>query len=176
MNIQLTNSTKLTALIDDEDYRLVEGLRFRCLPDVNTHYAAATNGPRILLHRIILWNDFIGNWDLETHHINENGLDNRRCNLELVTATYNQLIRTRTRSDNMTGFIGVSKSYSSSFAPRNKLYSASYRVNKKSFSVGGYFDTAEEAAKARIERMQEVGLPSAVKTREGLQAWIKEYC
>jgi hypothetical protein len=70
----------LTALVDDDDYPLVEGYRWNAA----LGYAAGrVGGTHVLMHRHILG---LSPGDKIVHHINEDKLDNRRANL-LVCAS-----------------------------------------------------------------------------------------
>lgn len=91
----------------------------------------------IYLHRVIMdakKGQFV-------NHINGNGLDNRRCNLEIVTQSTN-CSKARIYSNNTTGFKGVY------FNKITNKYFASLMVHRKSKFLGSY-RTIEEAVAAR---------------------------
>ncbi len=119
-------------------------------PDKNTAYAAHTtprlNGrqDRIAMHRLILDAPV----DMQVDHINGNGLDNRRANLRLVTASQNSCNR-RLSIVNTTGFKGVS------FHKGRGLYQASIRLDGR-LRFLGRFQTPEEAHKAYCEASEEL--------------------
>jgi hypothetical protein len=76
------------ALVDDGDYLELNKHKWRAQKDGGTYYAVrwfdSTNDEKrtlILMHRVILNPPE----DMETDHINGNGLDNRRTNLRIVT-------------------------------------------------------------------------------------------
>jgi hypothetical protein len=101
-------------LYDDEDHELVSKHKW-CLMKDHTRkreafYVGRTvkqpDGKRksILLHREIM-NTPKG---LTTHHLNGNGLDNRRANLSVCTDMENQQ-RKRSHIDSTSKFVGVTK-------------------------------------------------------------------
>ena len=74
-------------------------------------------------------------------HINGDMLDNRLCNLRVVSQSEN-LFNTKMYSSNSTGYKGVC------YDDNAKKYKASIRVNGKAKHIGLY-TTAEEASLAR---------------------------
>lgn len=101
------------------------------------------------LHRFIM-NEPKG---FEVDHINGNGLDNRKANLRIATRAQNaQNIK---RADNQTGFKGVY------FHKGNQLFHACISANGQKYSCG-YFDTAEEAARAYDAKAKELHKEFAV--------------
>ena len=74
---------------------------------VETHVTIHGKYKRILLHRLILdvcdidWRSSI------IDHINENTLDNRRCNLRFCSNSENQHNRSKLRKDNSSGYVGI---------------------------------------------------------------------
>jgi HNH endonuclease/AP2 domain len=79
--------------------------------------------------------------DEQVDHIDGNTLNNRRDNLRVCTGRQNRFNQKR-RSDNQTGFKGVSKT--------NSRYKAAIMVNQKSIYLGT-FDTAPLAHEAYCE-------------------------
>lgn len=73
---------------------------------------------------------------LAIDHQNNNGLDNRRCNLRVTTWKFNSM---NCQSDSETGYRGVTKV--------NRRYRARIREDAEDVHLG-YYDTAEEAAHA----------------------------
>ena len=71
-------------------------------------------------------------------HINEDKLDNRRCNLRVVTRSQNGLVQTKARAS--TGFRGVNF--------HGKKYRAFVTINQKRIVIGT-FNTLEGAKIAR---------------------------
>lgn len=127
----------LSALVDENDYGLVAGRRWRAHPSGNTTYAVSTNGSGLLLmHRLITG---CPPW-LVVDHINGGGLDNRRCNLRCVTRQQNCAHHARRRGP--CGYYGVSKL-------AGGAYSAHCNWGTGRSRYLGRFRTAEEAARAR---------------------------
>jgi hypothetical protein len=121
--IQLTQG--MSAIVDDEDYELLDQYYWFAMRDKVTNYAAGylsrkpeghavmagrkrrPNGrggmaKRIPMHRFLL----NAPDDMEVDHINGNGLDNRRCNLRLATRSEN-LANRRLFRNNKLGHKGI---------------------------------------------------------------------
>ena len=77
-------------------------------------------------------------------HINQNGSDNRICNLRVATNAQNQY-NTGKKKANTSGYKGVQKIKSRSHY--TKPYSAKIQIDGKAFHLGT-FRTAEEASEA----------------------------
>ncbi len=93
------------ALIDDADLPLVLGHKWHFFIGkyAGSDIGGRRNKKKILMHRVVLGApDGIG-----VDHINGDGLDNRRCNLRLADQHEN-CANARLRSDNKSGFKGVS--------------------------------------------------------------------
>ncbi len=131
--IVLTNGA--VALVDDEDYERLSRVRW-CQ---KLGYAQGSlDGKSISMHAAIL--DCPPG--LERDHINHNRLDNRRCNLRLVTHAENcRNMRKRKRTS--SSFWGVTKR---KYCRINK-WMAKLRIGKRSVHIG-VFATEEEAARA----------------------------
>ena len=102
-------------------------------------YAEANNEnhKKIKMHKVIIGN--VGNMIID--HINRNKLDNRKCNLRVVTKKANGLNRDL-RKENTSGYAGVSKV--------NTGWKATITENGKNINIG-IFSTKERAIKARRE-------------------------
>jgi len=132
-------------LIDDEDYEKINTHSW-CIfhsrserPYVVRYINNSGKQIRIWLHRIII-NPPDGK---VVDHINNNTLDNRKCNLRICTHKEN-IRNQKKRKNNASGFKGVY------FVEKNKKYRATIRVNGKGIHLG-LFGTPEEAHKAYCE-------------------------
>lgn len=103
--------------------------------DTDYVIASLPDNKKIHLHRLIM--DYTGDQDID--HINRNGLDNRRCNLRIVSHSDN------TSNNKHTGIYQV----------KSGRYRASCCRHYKSFYIGT-FDTVEEAAEARERFLQDI--------------------
>ena len=129
------------AIIDNADVEAVMAAgKWHATPSRNTHYARRNvrlaDGSRstILMHSLLTGFQRVD-------HINGDGLDNRRANLRAVTNAQNQYNRSR-QSNNTSGFIGVSW-----FKPHGRWMARITFRGVQRFL--GYYDTAEDAARAR---------------------------
>jgi hypothetical protein len=123
------------ALIDSEDIPLVAEYRWNAQRGGNTSYArtTGTNRSTILMHRILLSPPP----GLEVDHLNGNGLDNRRCNIHLVTRRENHQNLHIAKISRFTGISRVKKS---------GYWQASIFVNGKRIRLG-VRKNEEDAAK-----------------------------
>ncbi len=137
MKIPLTQGKY--AIVDGCDYTYLNQFKWYYHKDHKTGYAKRNIGKhpqrRLCMHRVILermgCKDFAG-----SDHINRNGLDNRRCNLRLATASQNGC-NTGKRKDNTSGYKGVCWDH--------KKWRAYIRVNGKRIHLG-LFDDIKDAA------------------------------
>lgn len=137
--------------MDDSDYESVSRFKWtavKCSKD-RTFYAhrhQKINGEwkHVKMHRFIMGVDDHRKID----HVNGNGLDNRRANLRICTHAQNLM---NMRIHNKHGFKGIA------FIPGRKTrkWTGEIRPNKKRIRLG-YFDTAEEAAKAYNQKAIEL--------------------
>jgi len=135
--IPLTNSS-LVAIVDDEDYGLVSRYRWSATKGWNTATVYAygyVNGRTERMHVLILGREP----GKVTDHIDNNGLNNTRANLRLVTPLQNTT-RQRRRHNAIHPYRGITRSTS-------RRWGAQIGRNGKSISLG-QFDTPEEAARA----------------------------
>ena len=146
MTIEFTLPGGSKTLVDDEDAGLLAthswslcGWRGRY---VGTSRRVAGQWRTIYLHRLIL-NPPEG---LEVDHINENPLDNRRCNLRVATRGQNEQNHVAPRGQSVTGIRGVSYNPK---RDRPRPYRAKIWLNRKEVQVGD-FETAEQARDAVI--------------------------
>lgn len=129
------------ALVDDEDYEILNQWKWCAIKSRETFYACRTayrDGKWIpeRMHRVIL-----GAQKGEiVDHRDHNGLNNQRSNIRLCTHGQNQMNR---RPTSASGYKGVYKE-------RGVRYRASIDFNNKRLMLG-IFATPEEAARARDE-------------------------
>lgn len=136
------NGTRIV-LLDDKDYDYIIKNNIRLYikyhPKIKDCYAYISGGKYKgqCLHRLLM--NFPK--DLVVDHINHNPLDNRRCNLRIVTDIQNK----QNRKDNTSGILGVDKY-------KNK-WRAQLQVRGKKYIK--YYNTKEEAIKGRklLERL-----------------------
>ncbi len=93
------------------------------------------NGEKVFLHKFIL--DYDGSSPID--HINNDGLDNRECNLRICTKQENSMNNHKDYK-----IVGVN------FYKANQKYSARIMVNYKGIHLG-YYENIEDAIKARRE-------------------------
>ena len=119
---------------DEQDYLMLSRYHWRALTNAHHQYAKTQiRGHTILAHRLILG---LEKGDQRVaDHINGNGLDNRRCNLRIVTRKENRWNLRKTNS--LSGIRGVVK-------VRNG-YSARF-VHDGEYMHLGCYETKEEAA------------------------------
>ncbi len=142
-------------IIDDEDYEWFSQYKWFAVRNKNTFYVIrhitiqsgnkSKNIKRkretIYLHREIIGKSL--KIDEEIHHINDNGLDNRKKNLIIVTRS--QHIHTRKkRKGCISQYKGVS------WSKGNQKWHAQIKISKRSLHLG-YYNCEAEAAKAYDE-------------------------
>lgn len=131
------------ALIDDEDYKLVEPYKWRKNAQgyaVSRLYTRIAKGIRhatdVRMHRLIMGEPK----DMEVDHIDNNGLNNQRYNLRVATHWQN-LANRALQKNNTSGYRGVSWSKQA-----NKWWAQIY-VDSRTVHLG-LFDDVKDAAKA----------------------------
>lgn len=117
------------ALVDDQDFHLVEFLTWHVHKSSKNWYARARNerGRLVYMHRLIMR----PSEQEEIDHVNGNGLDNQRSNLRAVDRTGNNLNRRGVRGYELHG----------------KRYRVRFFYRGQRITVGS-FDTAKEAKAA----------------------------
>jgi hypothetical protein len=115
------------ALLDDEDYKLMNQCKWHSHIENGTHYAErsiSVNGKRRILrmHRVILGLTYKDG--IIVDHINRNGLDNRKINLRIATYSMNSLNCKKYKTSS-SGFRGVH------WRDRDNLWEIYITVNKK---------------------------------------------
>jgi hypothetical protein len=130
-------------LVDDEDYDYLN--QYSWLADRSTSetpfYARGTvNRKKVRMHRLIM---NLEDPKLQIDHINGDTLDNRKCNLRIVTRSINMRNR-RSFKGSYSKYLGVT------WHKRDKKWIGQIMIEGKNISLG-YHDTQEEAYQARLK-------------------------
>jgi DNA-binding helix-hairpin-helix protein with protein kinase domain len=141
-------------LVDDEDFDELNKFKWYVSKGRKTFYAKRNvnnNGIRtiVYLHRQIM-NKHLQK-GLIIDHINHNGLDNRKCNLRIVTRQQNQQ-NTTSRKNSTSKYLGVS------FSNRALKWYAKIKTNNKNLNLGYYVnenDAAQAYNKAALKHFGE---------------------
>lgn len=137
------------AKVDDEDFEFLSQFKWTAHKAGNTYYAdrevRREDGTRTTqkMHAAIMQTPK----GFDTHHLNGDGLDNQKANLRVLSRSQHARSAAQGRKNKQTGFRGVY------FCARNNCFAADISIHV------GYFDTAEEAAKARDSKVRELGWP-----------------
>ncbi|MGB6719894.1 MAG: HNH endonuclease [Terracidiphilus sp.] len=129
------------AIVDADDYPELMKYKWNALwhPRAKSWVARTTpSGGSIPMHRLVLK----APKGVAVDHINHNCIDNRKSNLRLATAAQNMANRRR-MSSNTSGYIGVTTIKYRAFIQ------GAGPDGKRRHTHLGYFDSAEEAARAR---------------------------
>lgn len=143
--IKYKDTKYITFIIDDSDLSLFIGVCYRAAKRNNIFYLFNRETNQYF-HRLILnapkhlWVD----------HINGNTLDNRRCNLRLVTPTQNAFNRQK-------HIVKTSKYKGVSFCKLTQKYRAYISFNGKRLDLGRHV-TAELAAQAYNQKALELSI------------------
>ncbi len=122
------------ALVDDADYEWLNQYKWHARRGRSTVYVGRCIKRKIVhMHREILQPSAY----LFVDHINQNGLDNRRCNLRIVTNTQNQWNCSRK----------ISGAY---WHKHNKKWAAKVRHNGKEVWLG-YYTLRQDAEAAYLK-------------------------
>jgi hypothetical protein len=163
-------------LLDDEVYEWVSKYKWSLTKDYTRKreaFYAQRNVKQpdgkyksVLLHREIM-NTPKG---LTTHHLNGNGLDNRRANLSVCTDMENQQ-RKRSHIDSTSKFVGVQRTKPNS-KNHKKIWLAECMRNRKRL-YKEYFYTEEEAAYHRDSFMvKQFGMDVELNFPEKLNEYL----
>jgi len=135
------------AIVDDEDFEYLNQFKWYASKNRNTFYAkrniylgGGSQNPKStyeVMHRVIL---NISSKQKQVDHRNHNGLDNRRQNIRICTASEN--------GQNRKSYKNTSSKYKGvSWHKKTKKWVAHITVNKKLLSLG-YFKDEHNAARA----------------------------
>ncbi len=137
------------ALVDDEDYEDLIKMKWHAWYNKNgdsfyahhSVYNGAGKSPSVIrMHRYLMK---VVNPKIKVDHIDGNTLNNQKNNLRVCESHQNNTNMLSLRSDNSTGYRGVTKY----FYNGRKKWTAALSVKGKKFRLG-YFDSPEEAARA----------------------------
>lgn len=120
------------AIVDDDDFERVN--QYKWCYDNGGYATASINGKQQRMHRFIL-NAKMGE---HVDHASMDGLDNQRCNIRICNNSQNHA-NTRLRSDNTTGYKGVS------FIKRDKIFQAKIEVNGHHMNLGSFVNPKDAA-------------------------------
>lgn len=140
MTVEIPLTRGHVAIVDDEDAERVSAFKWCVAICAGKRYAQHSYRDQFNVGRSIYLHTFLTGWNYIDHK-NGDGLDNRRANLRPATPAQNAANK-RLSSKNSTGYKGVH------LYRRTGRYRAYIgRGNQKTLHLG-YFDTAEEAARA----------------------------
>lgn len=148
--IKKKNGHRLECLVDSSDLSRLLQLGKRWSADwsksAKTYYVyhRDSNGKKIYLHRWLM----DAPATLQIDHKDHDGLNNRRCNLRIVTQSLNNF-NNRTPRTNTSGFRGVT------WNKNRALWQAQVKVNTKLHNLG-CFATKEQAHIVVSQYRQEV--------------------
>lgn len=122
------------AFLDEEDYHRLKGFKWGVMTGRKTFYARRQWGPRFAVTTVLMHHEVVGipPNDFVVDHINNNGLDNRRSNLRIISHRDNLM-----RADRIVNAKGITKHY-------NK-----FRVRWRGAELGSFY--SEEEAKQVLE-------------------------
>jgi len=144
--IKLTGKHGKITIVDDSDFEYLNQWKWYAVLESNAWYAVRSsewiNGKqhRIWMHKVIM-NTPNG---FETDHINHDGLDNRKVNLRICTKLQNSQNKIPT---GVVPYLGVSIKKNYNKYSKRIRYVSQISVNKIKMFLG-YYDTAEDAARA----------------------------
>jgi hypothetical protein len=150
------------AKVSDEDYEWLNSMSWHCS---NKGYARHGNYDKVTkktksvyMHRLIMGEPK----GLQIDHIDGDKLNNQRENLRIVTQSKNSLNTKVREGKTSSKYVGVF------FNKQNSKWTSSIGVDYKQIYLG-LFDTEEEAYKARVKKLSELGLVEYVR-REGAKS------
>lgn len=160
-------------LVDDENFERLNQWKWHMGSrgySIRSHYYAKENKWKVVRMATEVMK-ISGNWKANKliDHINRNKLDNRKCNLRMVTASQNA-INSKMFSTNTSGYRGVS------FQPKANLsnpWTAYMHFSGKKMHLG-YYKTKTEAAKAYDNKAIELyGKFARLNFRKNVEVYIE---
>lgn len=142
------NEKSCEFIFDLEDLEKIKNKKW-CLNNEEGYISTVINRKTIFFHNFI-FNDNKTGHAMKRDHINRNKLDNRKCNLRLVSNSLNNMNKGIQKNNNI-GFKGVCVK---SCKPTIK-YVAQISFNKKKMYLG-YYDTPEEASVVYEKKCREL--------------------
>lgn len=150
------------AMVDDEDFEELSKYQWSLQRGRKTKYAARSfkistdcgeKPATIGMHRQILGLPAGTGWELQTDHLDGNGLNNQRRNLEVVTASENCRRRGRPRG-RISKYRGVTYDKQER---QKKNWQAIIMINKKSQHLGRFLTEVEAAVAYNMAAVKQFG-------------------
>lgn len=135
--VTMSGSKKGTMICDLDDWERLKDFVWNCSCG---GYASTDNRKGLLKYKEFHRNVIEQVDGMFCDHINRNRLDNRKCNLRIVTPHQNTLNQSKLKN-NKTGHLGITQR-------ENCKYQARITLNGKTYNLGTY-KTIEEAIEAR---------------------------
>lgn len=127
--------------VDDEDYMRFMPSKWHLSNGYPSKHKKDGSGSKDYLHRLIMEPP----QGMHVDHINGDKLDNRRCNLRIVTASQNHMNRRKSMWRNTTSPLKGAQFHKYSGKWRSRI-----KVDGRQISLG-YYETAMQAHNAYIE-------------------------
>lgn len=159
--MKLTTSCGSEILIDDEDYEIVSKYTWHIRKAKNTNYARTNIRISVGKQRGIHLHRLITNCprNMMIDHINGNGLDNRRCNLRIVTRSQNLMNSKKPEGEHTSQYKGVCLTKWGKVSKKTGIQKYKWRTEIRKDTKGiliGYFETEIEAALAYNQKAIEL--------------------
>jgi hypothetical protein len=136
------------ALVDNEDYKFLNQWKWYAAKRLSTYYAARSRkvheiinnseSRQVYMHKLIMNTPN----NMDTEHINRNGLDNRKSNLKILSHRENMFNMERN-----SRLIGAHKA--------GKYFMSKMQINGKNIYLG-IFKTAEKAHEVYMKKLNEI--------------------
>ena len=165
-----------SAIVDEEDFVRVNQFKWYHNNTRKTKEYARGQLPRAYRKKIIYMHRFIMNppEGMIIHHINGNGLDNRKSNLYVCSYREHEFVENKHKKHKKSRFRGVS------FDKRYGKYRARIR-SKENVLFLGYFDNEADAAREYDKKLKSFGFRHAVYNfkkrigRKELLSFLRNY-